>query len=159
MRIRLALLILIIIGIILIPVILYYIGENNISQKSIYEVNWNIQIPSNIKQLYHNQDKHDFQGKGLRYTIFLIKEDSTFPLISIKKNTKNIIIEGSSGNGRDYNIEEFVHTIALELEISEKNKPIFDENYYWQKFLRYGNTLIVVYFPNINKAYFVEKLI
>jgi hypothetical protein len=147
-------------GIILMPILLYYIGESDFLRESIYESYWDINIPPDFKQIYHNQDQHDFQGKGIRYTLFVTKETSTLPLINFSKNTKEIqTIDGSSSDGRNYDIEEFVQTVASDLNIPENDKPNFDEYYIWQKFAKYGNTLIVLYFPNANKVYFVEKLI
>ena len=157
---RIALLIVIIAGILFCSVILYYIFTGKISPKKIYEINWKIQISSNVEQIYHKQNKHNFQRKGLRYTIYFVNNVNTLPLINIRQNTKGILVsEGNSGEGRDYDIEGFVYRIALELSIKEANKPIFDDKYYWQKFFRNGKTLVVVYFPNISKAYFAEEFI
>jgi len=157
---RIAFLLVIITGILFCSVILYYIFTGKISPKKIYEINWKIQISSNVEQIYHKQNKHNLQRKGLRYTIYFVNKVNTFPLINIRQNIKGIqVSEGNSGDGRDYDIEDFVYRIALELSIEEANKPIFDDKYYWQKFFRNGKTLVVVYFPNINKAYFAEEFI
>ncbi|HBY71345.1 MAG TPA: hypothetical protein DEG06_03790, partial [Lachnospiraceae bacterium] len=62
MRTKKILSILILLGIILVPILLYYFGGSIPTQKYIYEINWDIDIPSDYKPIYQSQDKHDFQG-------------------------------------------------------------------------------------------------
>lgn len=157
MKIRRVIFTLIIIGIILIPILFYYFGESDFSQESIYELNWGINIPSNLKIVYHNQDKHDFQGKGKRYTLFETNEIYKLPLITSKDDSKEV--QGYYGSSKsDYNIEEFIQTITTDLNVPESNMPKFDRYHVWQKFVLRENALIVLYFPNDYKIYFIEEL-
>jgi hypothetical protein len=152
--------IIIIIGIILIPILLYYFGVSDFSQESIYELNWDIQIPSNLKKIYHNQDKHDFQGKGKRYTLLITNEVHPLPLVALKNNAKEVqTFEGNSNKGRNYDIEKFIQTIAIDLSVPENKTPKFNQYYGWQKFVKNGNILTVLYFPEDNIVYFVETLL
>jgi hypothetical protein len=162
MKIKRVILIVIIITIIFIPIFLYYTGESNRSRESDFEVNWNINIPSDFEMIYNKNNQHGFEADGSRYSIYIIKDTSTFslPLISLKNNKKKIqTIEGSSSDDISDDIEEFAKTITSDLNISENYKPKFDEYYNWQKFVKFGGTLIIVYFPNVNKVFFIEKLI
>ncbi|MDD3172475.1 MAG: hypothetical protein PHF63_02190 [Herbinix sp.] len=159
MKFKIVILIFVIIGIILTPVLLYNLGNRNFTKERIYDKNWDIHIPSDFKIIYHNQDQHDFQGDGRRYTIFVTKETSFLPIIYSQKNAKEIqTIDGCSSDGRNYDIEEFVQAITTDLKIPENYIPKFEEYYVWQKFVNYGNTLVVFYFPGNNKVYFIEKL-
>lgn len=148
------------IGIFLFSILLYYFGESDFSQQSIYELNWDIKMPSDLKKLYHIQDKHDFQGKGNRYTLFVTDEIHTLPLITLENASKELqSFDGSSKDGRNYDIEELLQTITTELKVPDNKMPRFDEYYEWQKFVRHGNILIVLYLPDDNSVYFVEKLL
>lgn len=160
MKLKKVLFIISIIGIILIPILLYYFGVRDFSQESIYELNWDIQIASGLKKIYHNQDKHDFQGKGKRYTLFATNEVHPLPLITLKNNSKDVqTFDGNSNNGRNYDMEEFIQIIATDLSVPENNIPKFDQYYGWQKFVKNGNILTVLYFPEENLVYFIEKLL
>lgn len=159
MKIRGVFLTLIIIGIMLVPVLLYYIGESDFSQEHIYEANWDIHIPSDLTMIYHNQDKHDFQGKGNRYTVFETKEIYRLRLINMKNSSKEIqSYYGSSNNGTNEDVVELIQTITSDLNVAKNYLPYYDRYYVWQKFTTRGNTLIVLYFPRDYKIYFIEKL-
>jgi hypothetical protein len=160
MKLKKVLFIIIIIGIVLIPILFYYIGVSDFSQESIYALNWDIQIPSNLKKIYHNQDQHDFQGKGKRYTLLITNETHSLPLIALKNNSMEVqTFEGNSNNGRNYDMEEFIQAIATDLSVPENIIPKFDQYYGWQKFVKNGNILAVLYFPEENLVYFIEKLL
>jgi hypothetical protein len=159
MKIKRTVFAIIIIGIIFIPILLYYFGKSNFSQESIYELNWDIEVPSNIKAIYHNQDEHDFQGKGKRYTLLETNEIYKLPLVTVKDASKGLqTYDGSSSQGRNYEIEEFVQSITTDLKVPENKSPKFDRYYVWQKFVIRENVLIVLYYPNDFKIYFIEKL-
>lgn len=157
MRLRRIIFTLIMIAVISIPILFYYFGESDFSQESIYELNWDINIPSNLKIVYHTQDKHDFQGKGKRYTLFETNEIYQLPLITLKDDPKKLQTYYGSSNS-DYNIEEFIQTIMTDLNVPEHNMPDFDRYYVWQKFVLRKNALVVLYFPNDYKIYFIEEL-
>jgi len=160
MRIKKIVFIVLALVIISVPIILYYFGGSIPTQEYIYESNWDIDIPSDYKLIYNSQDKHDFQGKGYRYTIFTVKEIDNSALITLPKNTNKIqIYNGNSSDSINNDIEEFVQTVASYVNISKGNEPEFEEYYLWQKLIKYGDTLVVIYFPNSNKVFFVEKLV
>jgi hypothetical protein len=149
----------IIIGIILIPVLVYFRSNLFLAKDRIINNSWGITITSDFMMIFQRQDQHDFQGKGSRYVIFEAKENSLLPNIEIVNNKKNIqISSGTSDEGRNHEVEEFVYTVAADLKISENNKPKFEFYYVWRKLIKYNNELIVLYFPYDNKIYFVEKL-
>lgn len=149
----------IIIGIILIPVLVYFRSNLFLAKDRIINNSWGITITSDFMMIFQRQDQHDFQGKGSRYVIFEAKETSLLPNIEIVNNKKNIqISSGTSDEGRNHEVEEFVYTVAADLKISENNKPKFEFYYVWRKLIKYNNELIVLYFPYDNKIYFVEKL-
>ncbi|MDF2942591.1 MAG: hypothetical protein K0S01_1449 [Herbinix sp.] len=161
MKIKIVIFIIIILGIVLTPVLLYTIGNRYATSESIYEEHWNIVLPSDFKQIYHNQDKHDFQGKGRCYTIYETTEMNILPMMSSEKKaaTELLSIIGNSKDSKKKDMEEFVQAIATDLRIPEIHKPQFDDFYLWQKLVKYGdNTLSILYFPNVHKIYFVEEL-
>lgn len=160
MKIKRVVLIVIIITIIFIPIFLYYKGESNWSRESAFEEYWNINIPTGFEVIYKKNNQHGFEADGSRYSIYKIKDTSTLslPLISLKNNNKKIYtIDGDSSDDLSEEIEEIVKTTTLELNIPERFKPKFDEYYNWQKFVKFGGTLVVVYIPNENKVFFIEK--
>ncbi len=165
MRTKKILSILILLGIILVPILLYYFGGSIPTQKYIYEINWDIDIPSDYKPIYQSQDKHDFQGKGNRYTIFTTNEIDNSNLITLQKNAKNIQVYNGSSNDPNSNnsgnteIETFVQSVISGLNIPKSQEPVFTQYYLWQKFVRYGKTLVVLYFPDRNQVFFIESLI
>ncbi len=149
----------IIIGVILVLILRYYLGKIDISQQSIYEINWDINIPSDFNVIYHYKDKHGFQGDGKRYTIFKTEKIYKSPLITLKKDSGEMVTyDGNSDNVRNYAMEEFILTITTDLNIPENNIPQFDRYYIWQKFVQRGNTLIVLYLPSEHRIYFIEEL-
>lgn len=165
MRIKKILSILVLLGIISVPIVLYYFGGSVPAPKSIYETNWDIVIPSDYQSIYQSKDKHDSQGKGNRYTIFSTEEIASTNLIPLQKSTKNIHVFNGTSNDSNSNrsgnneIETFVQTVTSGLNIPKNCEPEFSKYYLWQKFIRYGKTLVVLYFPDSNKVYFIEQLI
>lgn len=142
----------IIMGIILTPVLVYSIGNRYYTRESIYETNWDINIPTDFERIYN--------GQGKRYTIFVTNELSLSTMMNSEKRENKIqTYDGNLLDGRDNDIEEFVQAIATDLKIPEIHKAQFDEYYEWRKLVKYGNdTLIILYFPRANKVYFVEEL-
>jgi len=130
------------------------------TKKYIYEFNWDIDIPSDYELIYQFHDKHDFQGKGKRYSIFAAEKIEASSLITLQENTKKFqIYNGISNDLNDNEIEIFVQAITSSLDIPKNREPKFEENYLWQKLIRYGGTLVILYFPDINQVFFIEKLV
>ncbi len=150
----------ILIIIILIPIFIYNVGKIYYSHEKIYELNWEIDIPSDFKEMYHVSDKRGFRGDGIRYTIFEVKNMEQSSILSSTKGTREIeILSGDSKNVRNNELEQFVNTIVMELGIPENKRPQFHRYYIWQEFVKYNDTLVIIYFPEINLVYFAEKLI
>jgi hypothetical protein len=86
-------------------------------------------------------------------------------LITLQKNTKNIQVYNGSSNDPNSNnsdnteIETFVQSVISGLNIPKSQEPVFTQYYLWQKFVRYGKTLVVLYFPDRNQVFFIESLI
>ena len=155
--------IIIIVGIILIPALIYTAGKIYFTRERIYEGTWEINIPSNFKESYHYTSPRGFQGDGIRYTIFVATEmNSNISLIMNSTNRAKEIETrtGHSKDGRSKDIERFVQAIITELAVPEKNKPPFDVFYMWQERIKHGSDILVIlYFPHTNRVYFAEELI
>lgn len=160
MKVKIVMLITLFIAIILVPVIIYKIGNHYGTLDNIYEMIWDIDISFVDKQIYHKEDQHGFQGDGTRYTIYVSEGSGVLPFVISKDSTKQIqTINGNSVDGRDFTVEEFVQDAVSELSIPQNHRPVFDEYYEWQKLIKQDDTLIILYFPYNHYVYFIEKLI
>lgn len=161
MRIKRSIIIMIISAIILVPVLIYYMGKAYFTVKQIYSINWNIEIPSDFIEIYNNKGPRGFQGDGLRYTIFETRYNDILSVMNFDNSSKEMQIQvGNSNDGRNKDIEEFVFKIAEKIGVSQIYHPSFDHRYIWKKLSKQDmDTLIILYFPDSNRIYFVEELI
>ena len=130
--------------------------------KSIYEINWKIDLPSDYKVIYQMQDDHGFRGDGNRYTILQLTEDNSFPLRYEKYEETDDMQEAeeNSTDGNYSEIESFVDEIIAKLNIPQEYRPVYLNRYSWQKFVKHkSDILVILYFPELKRMYFIEKLI
>jgi hypothetical protein len=152
------LLIIITLGIILFPLFLFFLGKNIPSSGGIYEMNWNINIPKDFKLIYQKLDKHDFQGKGIRYTLFETKETVSFPLIVMANHPEIRTKYGNSQSSDIKTIENSFQQIIIDLNTSVGYFPELDSYYEWQQFVKNDSSLIVIYDPGRGRIFFAERL-
>ena len=108
------------------------------------------------------QDDHGFRGDGNRYTILQLTEDNSFPLRYEKYEETDDMQEAeeNSTDGNYSEIESFVDEIIAKLNIPQEYRPVYLNRYSWQKFVKHkSDILVILYFPELKRMYFIEKLI
>ncbi|MDF2905846.1 MAG: hypothetical protein K0R34_1167 [Herbinix sp.] len=158
MKTKKSILIIITLGIILFPIFLFFLGKSFPSSGWIYEMNWNINIPKDFKLIYQKLDKHDFQGKGIRYTLFETKETVSFPLIIMANHQEIRTKNGNSQSNGNNIIEDSFQQITTDLSISVGYCPKLDSYYEWQQFVKNGSSLVVIYELGTGRIFFAERL-
>ncbi|MEK3718413.1 hypothetical protein [Paenibacillus sp. FSL R7-0333] len=142
-----------------IPAYLWNEAKTNHSPKWQYESNWQLQLPSEFKELDQYTNQGGFRGEGVRYTIFRTKEKQLSTIVKPYGGRK--IIEQYSGDNLDDNerdIQKYVEDTLLRLDVPEDKTPDFNGVYSWQDFNYESDRLVVLYYPNKNICYFVEDL-
>ena len=129
-----------------IPVGMYIAGNYYFTDARIYEENWGVNLPSNIKEEYSKKTETSFHGDGLRYTIFKY-EDSSSEFIS------------SLSSDKDMDIENEFSAILASLSVEKNNYPDFTHDYLSQCKDSYGNELYIIYDAIENKLYLVQKTV
>lgn len=149
-------------GVLLIAATIYILSKASVFDKSIYEINWRIDLPSDYKVIYQMQDDHGFRGDGNRYTILQLTGDNSFPLRYEKYEETDDMqeVEGNSTDGNYSEIESFVDEIIAKLNIPQEYRPVYFNRYSWQKFVKHkSDILVILYFLELKRMYFIEKLI
>lgn len=153
--------ILLIILLFCIPIILYNIGQTYFERKRTYEINWEINLPFYLKDIYSINGPRGFQGDGVRYSIYESNEsDSIIEFMNTIENSNKIHIQvGNANTERNDFIEKFVHRVIEEIDIPKTYQPSFEYHYMWKYVTKYnGDSLVILYYPNTNRLYFIEEI-
>ncbi|MBT2289464.1 hypothetical protein J7E73_10040 [Paenibacillus albidus] len=90
MRVINVLLVIVVIVSILLPTYLLNEAKNNFSHKRQYEINWQLKLPSQLKELDQYTNQGGFHGEGIRYTIFKSKEKYSSSILESTSGRKII---------------------------------------------------------------------
>lgn len=144
---------------ILLPAYLWNEAKNDFSNKRQYEQNWQLKLPSKLKELDQYTNQGGFHGEGVRYTIYKSKEKQ-FPSTLEPTGGRKVITKYSGDTLHDHerDIKKYVENILLRLDVPEDKMPDFKGVYLWQEFNYESDRLVVLYFPNKKLCYFVEAL-
>ena len=125
------------------PVMLLTVDKYYFTPTRNIETNWNIDIPSGFKQIYHTSSDNIY-ARGDGYTVYETSgEVSTF-------------LEGFYFV-KQPSVESHVKEVIIRLLVSEDYHPPFEESYYYlQKYLG-KDSLVIVCFPKTNQCFFVES--
>ena len=110
----------------------------------IYEINWGIELPDDLEQIYHMSTPKSFHGDGFRYTI-------------LKNEKESMKFEGFNKGSWCINIE-FAEKILEELDIPIEHQPDFNMQYIWRRLEKYNNTLLLLYDEIKKTLYIFEEL-
>lgn len=114
------------------PLVLYYYGHFTNSLKKAYETEWGILLPDQIK-LVNDKRTTSFHGDGFRHTVYQINNSEDLKGFEVEKNQE---------------IESFCNEIANKLAVESKYHPDFMQNYVWKEYAKYGDILVIIYFPD-----------
>lgn len=128
---------------VILPGTLYLIGRSYFTKQRIYELNWELSLPDNMKCLYDSHTPPAFHGEGIRHTIFRLEPEQ-------------MTIQMNAGRNRD--VEAFCTAICDELETDANDLPDFEERYGWIKYEKQQDTLIIVYFPHLKQLHFFQEI-
>lgn len=134
----------IIISVLCLPILFIVINNHLIAGDYKYVASeWNIDLPDNMKELYREHTKRDFQGKCITASVYDVSD-------------KRLDIKFRSN--KDADIEK--ETISLFERVGENKQyyPDFDHEYYWTKYTRDQNELIILLDQKTRYLYIVENL-
>lgn len=132
-------------GILLIALGLYIAGNLYYTHARIYEENWKIALPSDLRKLYGIKSATGPHGDGLRYTIYELK-DADAPFLegaSLRKNTE---------------MQDEVIKILNDLRADKQKYPNFSNTYKWKILSKYSDKLYMIYDTKSSYVYFVQNI-
>lgn len=145
---------------IILPLIIYLMGKMYFSTRHIYELNWNIKLPSKLHEIYNYKREMSFRGDGYRYTVYKAQNNFDFDEMFIDlDNTITKKTNGDFTSAEKSKIETIVKDIVSNLNIHETYLPPFEYKYLWSKLQKpYNDVFIIIYFMDSCTLYLIEKL-
>lgn len=127
------------------PFFLYIYGQFSYSPQKAYEINWRISLPNKMK-LLDDKRTMSFHGDGFQHTVYQVNKIGELKGFKTKKNE---------------DIENFCVEVINVLEIEKKYVPDFTPQYTWRKYVKYGNSdmLVIIYFPDKQELHLFQKSI
>lgn len=114
-----------------------------VSSAILLERNWNIDLPSDIEEIYYIDSGDSFHGDGYRYSIFSCKKPE---VIWERENTV-------------FNYKEFLDDVYKELPVPEEKKVnLFECSYYYQ-IAEDGSKLLLMYDNECMRLYSIEEIL
>lgn len=120
----------------------YHYLSSQFTVAKTYEYNWNLQLPTDFKELYHTSSGPSFHGDGERYTIF--SGNSFFLSFQTEKNK---------------NLEQELTNLYQTLQIPTSNQMDFSHSYSWKKMTQPQddrNYMYCIYDFETQQYYFFE---
>ena len=137
--------IIILLLIIMIVLVMLNIMREYLTVSKLLELNWNITIPSDLKEEYYIDTGSSFHGDGERYSIF--------------SGSKLIM---NFNNQKDKKLEQKVYKSNKKLNIPKENQIDFAHEYVWEKIVNRNDErdeLYIIYDCELNKYYFYELFV
>ena len=132
--------------ILIILILIIYVAFNfYFSDAKILEKNWNVIVPVGSIKLYSKNGLIDFQGHGLRYNVFQIK------------NANAAILQDLS-DGKNIEMEKNVDKILNEINADKSKYNIFLNDYKWKILLKYTYKLYIVYDIKTSIIYLIQDI-
>ena len=110
-----------------------------------YEVRWNLDLPNDIKEVYHATSDHGFHGDGLRYTVY---EPGRFIGGILSGGTKD----------KNEEMERWVNIIEENLTVAPEQRIDFSQEQLWQVYREEDNKLYVLWSAETGRLTFAEWL-
>lgn len=126
---------------------LYAFGKSYFTDARVYEINWGIELPDGITELYSAGSEPSFHGDGFDYTVYEYDGGSS---------------EFNAGlsTGPDARAESAVGEILDALSVPDSERPDFSEAYSCMALTDPNDTrnhLYVLYFEHSGRLYLVEE--
>lgn len=127
---------------VIIPLVLYSVGHFTDSIEKVYETNWGIVLPEDI-DLLDDKKTRSFHGDGIRHTVYEVSGEEYFAPFETGKNEE---------------IEEMCLKCIVDLQVEKEFGPDFKTTYVWKEYTKYGNCLILIYFPEKREFHLFQQL-
>lgn len=124
---------------------LYGAGYYYFSDARIIEQNWNVVLPSDMKEVYGKSGPTDFQGHGSTYSVYKLKDSSAK------------ILDGVSA-AKNADMEQAVTDILNDIGVSKDQYPNFSATYRWKIISQYTYKLYVIFDPDHSLIYLVSNI-
>lgn len=112
----------------------------------IINMNWNINLPREYKEIFYIDSGESFLGDGQRYSIF-------------QYNTLDEINSTIEWKDKDDYIEDYVVDILEELEVSKEYYPDFGSDFkYYYKMNEDKSKIYIILNSNLKKVYIAENI-
>lgn len=112
----------------------------------IINMNWNINLPREYKEIFYIDSGESFLGDGQRYSIF-------------QYNTLDEINSTIEWKDKDDYIEDYVVDILEELEVSKEYYPDFGSDFkYYYKMNEDKSKIYIILNSNLKKVYIAESI-
>lgn len=144
---------------IFILVVFYIVNKLYFANQSLYEENWNIKFPNDMKVLYTTHGEIGFQGDGVRYSVF-----------NCNAGTDNFLKDFKTGKSKEFEKEfqtfiigtnESSDVSAMAIDVPDKYLPDWTENYMWKKMEQHEqlDSLYMVFNQKTNRLFVLEQSI
>ncbi len=138
-------------------VVFYIVNRLCFAHQSLYEENWNMKFPSNMKVVYTTHGEIGFQGDGVRYSVFrcdagtddFLKDFKTGKSKNFEKEFQAFII----------GTKESADVSAMAIDVPDKHLPDWTENYMWRKMEQHEqlDSIYMVFNQKTNELFVLEK--
>ena len=98
---------------------LYAFGKSYFTDARVYEINWGIELPGGMTELYSTGSEASFGGDGFSYTVYEYDGGSS-------------AFNDSLSAGPDAGAESAVGEILDALAVPESERPDFTSDYTWR---------------------------
>ncbi len=118
----------------------------------VLKINWNIELPKNLKEIYEISTDANFHGDGTRYHIFTYQEDE-----QVQDMFKWTLNEQETLYYKSY--QEFVDDSLNKLNVPSTNYPNYANSQYWYNKKDDNSEIIILWDSLENKLYIIESFL
>ena len=119
---------------------------------NVLKINWNIELPKEIKGIYSASSSTSFHGDGIRYHVFSYKnEEKIKELFNWTSEEKETIFYSS--------YRETVNNWLNEIKVPKENYPNYSNCKYWYNKQDDNSEIIILLDNKENRLYIVESFL
>ena len=119
---------------------------------NVLKINWNIELPKEIKEIYSASSSTSFHGDGIRYHVFSYKnEEKIKELFNWTSEEKETIFYSS--------YRETVNNWLNEIKVLKENYPNYSNCKYWYNKQDDNSEIIILLDNKENRLYIVESFL
>ncbi|MCI8781766.1 MAG: hypothetical protein HFH70_14080 [Lachnospiraceae bacterium] len=134
--------------------VFYIVNKLYSAHQSLYEENWNMKFPNDMKEVYTTHGEIGFQGDGVRYSVFRC-DDGTDDFLKDFKMGKSKNFE------KEFQAFIGANESAMAIDVPDKYLPDWTENYMWKKMEQHEqlDSIYMVFNQKTNELFVLEKSI